>query len=161
VAVPYDYFPLNGGDPVSWRAWATKITRDHHKRLRDGGSHATYTTLEVDTIRNGLRRFSEAFTRDQRERAVGATFGSSNHVVVLDESLEPVQHIVLGEVSVEAIASPSPTAPVVAIAQPKQVAAGAVAPAIDKHGINETQAHLFLSCLLLRRRVKAGCYQGW
>ena len=39
---------------------------------------------DVDTLRNGLRRFAEAFTREERPRAVGATFGSTNHVVEVE-----------------------------------------------------------------------------
>ena len=68
VAVPHEYFPFKGGDPVSWRAWATKVTRDHHKRLRDGGSHATYTSIEVV----GSRRLSPAISANALwERPLG------------------------------------------------------------------------------------------
>jgi len=76
---------MDSDDPVSWRAWANRVTREHQRRLSDASEHVLYTSDDVDTLRNGLRRFSEAFTNDERSRAVGATFGSSNHVVELAE----------------------------------------------------------------------------
>ena len=77
AGIQYEFFLV----PVSWRVWANKITREHQRRISDGAAHAIYTPDDVDTLRNGLRRFAEAFTREERSRAVGATFGTTNHVV--------------------------------------------------------------------------------
>ena len=81
AGVQYEFFPVDSDEPVSWRVWANKVTREHQRRISDGAAHAIYTPDDVDILRNGLRRFAEAFVREERARAVGTTFGTSNHVV--------------------------------------------------------------------------------
>ena len=91
----YEFFPVDSDDPVSWRVWANKVTREHQRRLSDGASHAIYTSDDVDTLRNGLRRFAEAFVREERPRAVGATFWTTNIVIEVEElDTMPVKEVV-------------------------------------------------------------------
>ena len=80
--VSYEYFPPNGDPPVSWRSWAMRITREHRDKVAKGGLAAGYVPADVDTLRNGLRRFADAFDREQGERELGASFGAAHLVEV-------------------------------------------------------------------------------
>ena len=51
-----------------WKSFAIKIGREHTARLKGEGAATKYTTEDVDTLRDALRRFAEAFDDDAAER---------------------------------------------------------------------------------------------
>ncbi len=62
--------------------WAIRITREHHERLARGGVEANYLSADVGTLRNGMRRFADAFDREQADRELQASFGAVHYVEV-------------------------------------------------------------------------------
>ncbi len=67
--------------PVSWRVWAIHITWEHRERLARGAWRPTIPA-DVGTLHNGLRRFADAFDREQADRELQASFGAANYVEV-------------------------------------------------------------------------------
>jgi len=80
--ITYEYIPPNGDDPVSWRIWAMRTVRDHRDKCTKGGLEAMYRPADVDLLRNGMRRFADAFDREQADRELSASFGTA-HLVEL------------------------------------------------------------------------------
>ena len=77
----YEYCDPATDDVISWKPWATRTCREHRARVEGSSGRTTYSAADVRTLTDALRKFAEAFDREQSERETVAAFGHNSMVV--------------------------------------------------------------------------------